>query len=264
MPEERVALAVGAHPDDVEFMMAGTLALLGEAGYECHIFTIGNGNCGTATHSHSEIVRLRRQEAHKAAAVIGATYHPGLVNDIEIWYCEGLLRRVTAVVREVQPEIVLVPSPDDYMEDHQNTSRLMVSACFCRGMRNFLSDPPLEPTLQDVYLYHANPYSNRDGMRSLVVPTLYVDVTEQMEVKEAMLRCHATQKEWLDVSQGTDSYLAAMRSICAEMGQMGRAKMAYAEGFRQHLHVGLSAEDADKLSEVLGERAVRLERTVIS
>lgn len=254
MPDSKVALAVGAHPDDVEFMMAGTVALLGEAGYDCHIFTVGNGNCGTATHTQEEIVRLRAQEGHDAAAVIGATYHEGLVNDIEIFYDDGLLRRVTALVRELKPEIVLTQPPQDYMEDHQNTCRLMVSACFCRGMRNYISDPELPPTLQDVYLYHANPYGNRDGMRNLVRPSLFVDITGQIETKQEMLRRHATQKEWLDVSQGHDSYLQAMRDICAEIGQMAPRPIDYAEGFRQHLHLGLSAEDRDKLSEALGDK----------
>jgi len=50
MAEKRVALAVGAHPDDVEFMMAGTLSLLAKAGFEPHILTVANGSCGTAEH----------------------------------------------------------------------------------------------------------------------------------------------------------------------------------------------------------------------
>ena len=254
MSENKVALAVGAHPDDVEFMMAGALAMLADAGYECHIHTVGNGNCGTATHTHEEIIRLRREESHAAAAIIGATYHPGFVNDIEIYYEDNLLRRVTAVVREVQPEIVLLPSPNDYMEDHQNACRLTVTACFCRGMRNWISEPPLPPTTQDVYLYHAQPHSNRDGLRNLVVPSLFVDVTEKVETKEEMLRCHATQKEWLDVSQGMDSYLQAMRDTCAELGKMAPTPVAYAEGFRQHMHVGFSDGDRDMLREVLGDK----------
>lgn len=257
MPDRKAALAVGAHPDDVEFLMAGTLSLLADAGYEPHIFTVGNGNCGTATYSHDEIIRLRKQEAIDAAAIIGGTYHPGLVNDIEIWYEDSILRGVTAVVREVEPEIVLVHSPDDYMEDHQNASRLMVSACFCRGMRNWISDPQHAPTMQDVYVYHAQPFGNRDGMRNLVVPSLYVDVSEKIQTKEQMLRCHVTQKEWLDVSQGKDSYLIAMRDICAEVGQMAPEQVEYAEGFRQHLHVGMSAQEGDKLSDVLGGKVQR-------
>jgi LmbE family N-acetylglucosaminyl deacetylase len=254
MSERKAALAVGAHPDDVEFTMAGTLALLADAGYECHIHTVGNGNCGTATHTHEEIIRLRRAEAEAAAQVMGATYHPGFVNDIEIFYEEGLLRKVTAVVRDVQPQIVLTHSPVDYMEDHQNACRLTVSACFCRGMRNWISDPPLPPTPQDVYIYHANPHSNRDPLRHPILPSVFVDITDKIELKEEMLRCHVTQKEWLDVSQGMDSYLVAMRDICAETGSIAPKVVPYAEGFRQHLHVGMSAEDGDPLGEVLGAR----------
>ena len=41
------AFAVAAHPDDIEFMMAGTLILLGRAGYELHYMTIANGSCGS-------------------------------------------------------------------------------------------------------------------------------------------------------------------------------------------------------------------------
>ena len=68
-----------------------------------------------------------------------------------------------------------------------------------------------------------------------------------------MLRCHATQKEWLDVSQGMDSYLVAMRDVCADIGRMAPQPVDYAEGFRQHLHVGMSAEPGDLLSDVLGD-----------
>lgn len=258
MSERKAALAVGAHPDDVEFMMAGTLAMLGDAGYELHIFTIGNGNCGTAVYDHNDICRLRAAEGHDAAGVINATYHEGLVNDIEIFYEEKTLREVTALVRDIQPEIVLTQSPNDYMEDHQNTSRLMVSACFCRGMRNWLSSPAKPPTFQDVYLYHSNPHGNHDGMRNLVIPSLYVDIAAKIEVKEEMLRRHATQKEWLDTSQGMDSYLITMREICAEMGRMAPQPLPFAEGFRQHLHVGLSGQDGDPLAQVLGAKVQKL------
>jgi N-acetylglucosamine malate deacetylase 1 len=258
MPDSKVALATAAHPDDVEFLMAGTLALLADAGYQCHIFTIGNGNCGTAVHSHEEIVRIRGGEAAEAAALIGATYHHGLVNDIEILYEPELLREVTAVIRAVEPEIVLTHSPQDYMEDHQNTSRLTVTACFCRGMRNWISHPHLAPTMQDVFLYHAQPYGSLGQLREPIVPALIVDVSEKIEIKTEMLRRHASQKDWLDVSQGKDAYLVSMRDNCAEMGRRGPIPVAFAEGFRQHLHVGFSARDEDRLSAVLGGKVQRV------
>lgn len=257
MPKSKVALATAAHPDDVEFMMAGTLALLADAGYECHIFTIGNGNCGTATHTHDEIVRIRGAEGHDAASVIGATYHEGLVNDLEIVYEVELLRRVTAVIRAVEPEIVLTQSPQDYMEDHQNASRLTVTACFSRGMRNWVTHPATAATMQDVFLYHAQPFGNLDALRTPIAPALFVDVADKIEVKAEMLRRHASQKEWLDVSQGKDSYTNSMRDICAQIGAMAPKPVAFAEGFRQHLHVGMSAQDEDRLATVLGDRVQR-------
>ncbi len=172
MSETKVALAVGAHPDDVEFLMAGALALLGDAGYELHIMTVGNGNCGTAQYTHEEIIRIRGREARNAAAIVGATYHHGLVNDIEIYYEDELLRRVTGRVRQIQPNIVLTHSPEDYMEDHMNTSRLMVSACFCRGMRNWQSIPREVPTFQDCYIYHAHAQLAVDPARGAHLPGL--------------------------------------------------------------------------------------------
>ncbi|NLB96311.1 MAG: LmbE family protein [Armatimonadetes bacterium] len=258
MSDSKIALAIAAHPDDVEFMMAGTLALLADAGYECHIFTVANGNCGTAVHSNDEIIRIRAAEGHSAASVIGATYHEGVVNDLEIFYEPETLRRVTAVIREIKPQIVLTQSPQDYMEDHQNACRLAVTACFSRGMRNWVTHPWVEPTMQDVYLYHAQPYGNMGPLREPILPSMVVDITEKIEVKEEMLRRHASQKEWLDVSQGKDAYLVSMRELCAAMGQLAPRKVPYGEGFRQHLHVGLSAKDRDILSEVLGDRVQKL------
>ncbi len=259
MAERKVALATAAHPDDVEFMMAGTLALLGDAGYELHIFTIGNGNCGTATHTHEDIKRIRAGEGHDAASVIGATYHEGLVNDIEIFYEPELLRQVTAIVRRIQPTVVLTQSPQDYMEDHQNSARLTVSACFTRGMRNWITHPWVEPTLQDVFLYHCQPYGSVGPLREPIMPHMMVDVSSKIEIKEEMLRRHASQKDWLDVSQGKDAYLISMREGCEALGKLAPSPVPYGEGFRQHLHVGMSGEDGDPISDVLGDLVQRLE-----
>lgn len=255
MSQRKAALAVGAHPDDVEFMMAGTLMLLGQQGYELHIMTVANGSCGTAEYDREGIIAIRRKEAERAAAVIGATYHPGVVDDLEIFYEIGVLRKVAAVVRRVAPEIILTHPPVDYMEDHMNACRLTVTAAFGRGMRNFITDPRVAPVEGDVYVYHALPHSGLTPLREPVVANEYVDVTDVVDTKEEMLRCHASQKNWLDVSQGMDSYLLTMRDLCRNIAQAcGSPGVEYAEGFRRHLHVGLAATDRDRLKEVLGDR----------
>lgn len=244
------ALAVGAHPDDIEFMMAGTLILLRQAGVSVHMWNLANGNCGTATLGREEIIRLRGQEAKASADLVGATLHAPLVDDIMIYFEPSLTARVAAVVREVKPDILLIPSPSDYMEDHQNTCRLMVTAAFVRGMSGFPTTPPVAPWGGEVVVYHALPYGLRDGLRQLVRPGQYVNVASVLSRKREMLAQHRTQKEWLDVSQGVDAYLNAMEDMCRQVGKLS-GKFTFAEGWRKHSHLGFCAEDANPLRDIL-------------
>jgi LmbE family N-acetylglucosaminyl deacetylase len=250
----RRAFAVAAHPDDIEFLMAGTLILLGRAGYEPHYMNIANGSCGTARLGKHDIIRIRREEARAAAASIGAVYHESLVDDLDILYERSLLARVASVMREVAPDILLLQSPADYMEDHQNAARLAVTAAFARGMPNFSVEPPRPPVEGAVTVYHAQPHGNRTPLRQLVKPELYVDIASVMDEKRRMLACHQSQKAWLDESQGMDSYLAAMVDMGREIGAMS-GRFALAEGWRRRSHFGFCARDADPLSVALGQTA---------
>jgi len=243
--------AIAAHPDDIEFMMAGTFILLGRAGYELHTMTVANGSCGTQTHDAETIIRIRRAEAQEAARSIGAIYHESLVNDMEIFYDRATLARLAAVVREVAPEIILTQSTQEYMEDHMNTTRLALSAAFARGMPNFPTDPPRPPVAQAVTIYHALPYGLHDPLRRPVRPELLVDITEVLPAKRAMLALHRSQRAWLDASQGVDSYLAAMEEMGQAVGALAQPGFAYAEGWTRHLHLGYCAADADPLSAAL-------------
>lgn len=250
----KVAFAIAAHPDDIEFIMAGTLILLGQAGYELHYMNIANGSCGTATHTKQEIVKIRGGEARSAAKVLGATFHPSFVDDIDIFYEKDLLARVGAVVREVNPTILLIPSPVDYMEDHTNACRLAVTAAFCRGMRNFPTRPRRKPVEGDVALYHCMPAGLRDPLRARVMPEYFVDIGEVLEQKREALSRHRSQKEWLDVSQGMDAYLITMVEQAADVGAVS-GRFEHAEGWRRHSHLGFCDEEADPLREALGDMA---------
>ncbi len=253
--QRRVAFAVAAHPDDIEFQMAGTLLLFQQAGYELHYMNIGNGSCGTATRTREQIIRIRTAEAKAACKLIGAVFHRSLADDIAIFYEKDLLARVGAVVRKVNPTVMLIPSPQDYMEDHMNTARLAVTAAFCRGMRNFPTIPATRPVIGDVTLYHCLPHTLRDGMRRRILPEYYADITSVIGRKREMLSQHRSQKEWLDVSQGFDSYLATMEQISAAIGAMSD-RFEYAEGWRRHSHIGFSEHELDPLLEALGDRIV--------
>jgi LmbE family N-acetylglucosaminyl deacetylase len=249
------AFAIGAHPDDIEFFMSGTLLLLRQAGYETHYMNIANGCLGTAQHDRETITRIRRAESIAAARFAGAVHHEALCDDLSIYYEPKPLARLTSVIREVAPRIVLTHPPIDYMEDHTNTCRLVVSAAFCRGMPNYPGDPPQEPVEGNVTVYHSQPAGNRDPLRNVVRPDLFVDITAVMPERTEMLAKHESQKAWLDESQGMNSYLVAMREMAREVGAMS-GNFEYAEGWRRHLHFGFCGPDDDPLRDALSDRVL--------
>ncbi len=243
--------AIAAHPDDIEFGMGGTLALLRRAGCEIHYMNIADGCCGSDRLGRAEIAAVRLREAQAAAGHLGAVFHPPLVPDLEIFYEKSLLARVGSVVREVAPDILLVPSPEDYMEDHTNACRIAVTAAFCRTMPNWPVDPPRPPVFNEVALYHAQPYGNRDGLGRLVRPDFFVNIEEVMPLKRELLARHASQKEWLDRSQGFDSYLETMESHAREVGALS-GRFRFSEGWRRHNPLGLCTPGSNPLETLLG------------
>ncbi|WP_425614612.1 PIG-L deacetylase family protein [Anatilimnocola sp. NA78] len=251
----KTAIAIAAHPDDIEFLMAGTLARLKAAGYETHYWNLANGCCGTTQYDVPTIARMRREEGMAAAAAMGAIFHDSICDDLSIFYDKPTLARVAAVIREVSPSIVLTHAPVDYMEDHTNTCRLATTAAFTRGMPNFVTDPVRTPVEGKVTVYHAQPYSHRDPLGNLVEPKLMVDVTSLKEHKRQWLSLHVSQKAWLDESQGLDSYLDTLTGLDAEVGRMS-CVFEYAEGWRRHMHMGFCDPADDPLREALGSHVL--------
>ena len=245
-------MAIVAHPDDIEFMAAGTLLLLEQRGYAIHYMTVASGNCGSMTMDPASTRQVRRLESRDAAASLGAEWHPPLCDDMEIVYDLELLRRLAVVIRGVNPTIILTHSPQDYMEDHMATSRLVVTAAFAKNMPNFGTEPPSGPAEGDVTIYHGMPHGLCDQLRQPVIPDGYVDTTSVHAKNREALAIHASQKQWLDASQGFDSYLVAMDEMSAELGRMS-GKFEHAEGWRRHLHLGFSAKEQDPLAEVMRE-----------
>lgn len=248
----KAAIAIAAHPDDIEFYMAGTLLLLRQAGWEIHYLTVASGSCGSLEHPAARMRAVRREESRRAAAILGATYYPTLVDDLEVLYEMPILRRLAALVRQAKPTVVLTHSPQDYMEDHVNTSRLAVTAVFARGMPNFRTDPRTNAVFGEVTVYHAMPHGLRDGLRRRVWPEMFLDTAAVHKTKRQALAAHESQKSWLDASQGMDSYLRMMDEFSAEVGRMSN-RYAHAEGWRRHLHLGFCAADTDPLRDALRE-----------
>jgi LmbE family N-acetylglucosaminyl deacetylase len=247
-----VVLALHSHPDDIEFVISGTLFLLKKVGCEIHYMNIANGSCGTDNYTKVDIIRIRREESLAACRRLGAVHHESICDDMSVFYNEDLLRKVSAVVREVNPDIVLTASPEDYMEDHMNACRLALGGTFVRGMSNYDTLPPQPPVNKDVAIYHAVPHGLTDGLRQPVISDLSVDIGSVIVEKTEMLACHKSQKSWLDSSQGFDSYLITMKDLNARTASEIDG-VEYAEGFRRHLHLGYSREEIDPLADLLSD-----------
>ncbi len=246
-----VVLSILAHPDDAEFLCAGTLArLVREKGWQAHIASMTPGDCGSAELPPEEISRIRRQEGQRAASLLGGTYHCLEERDLLIFYQERPLERITRLVRAVAPRIVLTHSPADYMLDHEMTSTLVRAAVFGAPAPNFFADRGHAPTLAHIpHLYYCDPVEGKDFLGKEVTPGFCIDIGAVMDVKSAMLAAHASQRDWLFKHHGMDEYVESMRRWSKKLGE--RSGVAFAEGVRQHL--GHSYPQDNLLGELLGK-----------
>lgn len=243
-------LAVAAHPDDIEFMMAGTFLLLGDAGAQLHYLTLSNGDLGSTRYDREKTAFIRRYEAKQAAALASAQFHESFCTDLNIDYDQKTIAKLSAVVRQVDPTIVLIPSLSDYMEDHMQTARVALTAVFAKGIPSYQSDPPQPSVSRPVALYHALPHGLLDGLKQRVVPDFCVDISSVIERKVSMLKCHESQGEWLDATQNISSYVQGLYDFATEIGSL-YGNCRFAEGWIRHNPLGYSPKDFDPLRTIL-------------
>ncbi len=235
MSEPVRILALHAHPDDVEFQCAGTLALLREAGCHVTIATMTPGDCGSAEHDAEAIAAIRREEARAAADLIGADYLCLEFRDLAIFNDDDARRRVTEALRRTRPDIILTAPPVDYLCDHEMTSLLVRDACFTAPIPNYATRQwgPAPPLPRIPHLYYVDPLEGADRDGNPLPAGFHVDVTRVFETKRQMLACHASQRNWLLRQHGIDEYLDSQAKWSAHRGQ--EIGVAHAEGFRQYL-----------------------------
>lgn len=247
---KKIILAIFSHPDDAEMMCAGTLFLLKKAGWTIHIATMTPGDKGSAEYKREELSRIRKAEATKAAELIGATYHCLEFEDVYIFYSRETINNTTELIRKIRPTIVFTASPTDYMIDHEMTSLIVQTACFSCGIKNMeVNEKPFEPV---PYLYYSDAMEGKDKFGNPVQPSIYVDITGEISLKEKMLACHESQWNWLLMHHKVDEYIIAMKQFAEMRGKEINTK--YAEGFRQHLGHGHPQNKI--LKEILGSFVV--------
>ncbi len=178
-------LAIHAHPDDVEHLCAGTLALLAEAGHAVRIVTATAGECGSDATDLAATAAIRKGEAAVAAAQLGAAYRCADLPDLGVFNDDASRRRITEMVRWAEADIVITASPVDYHPDHEAVSALARDACFASSVPNYATGPAA-PLAAIPHLYFMDPTGGRERDGTPVAAHFGVDISAVFDTKAAM------------------------------------------------------------------------------
>lgn len=217
-------LAIAAHPDDLEIFIGGTLAKYRAAGHSVTMAHLCNGDKGSFTLEPEVIGAIRHEEAQDAAAVIGAHHFNGQIPDGEVLASDREHREIVVdLIRQAQPDLILTHAPDDYMVDHNETSKLVFDASFLATEAARKTTNPNFELITPIYYF--------DAMAGLgFAPTEFVDITDQYDTKLAMYDKHVSQEPYLDEVGHSASMRQQIEIVAKFRGLQSGVK--YAEAFR--------------------------------
>jgi len=219
-------LAVGCHPDDLENGCSGTLAKYVKLGHKVFMCHVANGDKGHVVIMPDELAAIRAREAEESAEIIGAEVINLDVPDLEVDSNNpAIANKLVDAVRYAKPDLIITHSPDDYMKDHTEVSRLVFDASFSSSVPHMFTANPAHPAIVPVFYMDTLAGIN-------FMPTEYVDITETIELKVQAANCHQSQLKWLKDHDHID-FLDFLRTVSKFRGlQCG---VQYAEAFRQCL-----------------------------
>jgi LmbE family N-acetylglucosaminyl deacetylase len=189
-------LVVTAHPDDVDFGSAGTMAVLADAGVEVTYCLVTDGDAGGSDRemSRSDMAALRRAEQTRAAKAVGVERliflgHP----DGRVMADLTLREDISRVIRQVRPQVVACQSPERNLDriyashpDHLAAGEAAICAVYPDSRNPFafpgLLEEGLEPWTVDEVWVMGHP----GGVD-------YIDITAQIDRKIEALLCHESQ-----------------------------------------------------------------------
>jgi LmbE family N-acetylglucosaminyl deacetylase len=216
-------LAIGAHPDDLELLCAGTLALYAEAGHQVFMAVATNGNVGTPDLTRDEIRAIRKAEQEAACAIIGAELI-WMDFDDEWLFNDRPTRTVFLdAIRRARPDVMFVHAPTDYHPDHRISGQIAEDCRIPAAVRLVETSLPQAPKVPHLF--------RMDTIGGVEFePEAYVDITRVIDIKRRMLACHESQVGWLKAIYDL-SPVEMMEFIARQRGLV--AGCAFAEGFAE-------------------------------
>jgi bacillithiol biosynthesis deacetylase BshB1 len=229
-------LAIGAHPDDVEIGMGGSIAKYANKG-----FKIGICDLTKAELSSNGTVSVRQEEAKRAGEILGVTKRIQLtLPDRGLYLTESAIQSIVTVIREYQPRIIFVPYFEDRHPDHGHCARLVEEAVFSAGIRKYKDTLDLPShRVQSIYYYMINGFHK---------PDFVIDISNTIDQKLTSLRAYESQFEKTFGSTETPLTNGYIESVESRERLYGKeVGVMYAEGFKTKNPILLSED-------LLGER----------
>lgn len=221
--QERI-FAVVAHPDDAELLCAGTLARAHQEGAMIGICVLCQGDKGQPDPPLENLAEVRQQEMQSAVKVIDAELFFGEQPDGGLFDNLELRRMLTEFMRQFSPTLVLCHSQADYHADHRAASVITEAATwFSASAGNKTNSPALAkpPVLW---------WMDTVNMTSFD-PHFYIDVSDYVETKISMLKCHESQ-----LQRGKDSSFSPLQELMVQQYSTRGAQSGVkaAEAFQTH------------------------------
>lgn len=214
-------LAVGAHPDDIEILCAGTLAKYVRQGHKVTICHVNNGDKGHHKIPPAKLAKIREREAKNAAKIIKADIIGLRLPDCEITADIPTRKKFIDMIRQARPDVIITHSPKDYAPDHVIVSQLVFDASFICAAPNIKTKHKASTVIPPVYYMDTVAGLNSN-------PEEYVDITETIEIKKQMLAKHKSQLGWLKKHHDLD--MIEFIEIVARFRGL-QAGVKYAEAF---------------------------------
>lgn len=221
VPHKTDVLAFGAHADDVEIGMAGTISKWVKQGKNVVICDLTEAEL-----SSNGTTKQRKIEAEKAATLMGISRRLNLqLPDRGLYLQDEYIKKIVAVIRTYQPDLVFAPTAQDRHPDHGHCGTLVKEAIFSAGIRKYEAnaDHPAHK-VKGLYYYFINGRPE---------PDFLIDISNEMDQKISILQAYESQ--FFQSKDGvatplTDGYI---ESIVAREKLFGKdVGVAYAEGFQ--------------------------------
>ena len=214
-----------AHPDDAELLCAGTLARAKADGAAIAICVMCRGEKGMpAGKKIAKLDQVRHREAKEAAKIIGAELFWFGASDGELVADPRSQKKLIEIYRQFKPTLLIAHSPKDYHADHRAASALAEAASWsCASLGHVTASPAMKSPprvwFADTILCHG------------FEPGFYIDISQQLVLKERMLNCHRSQ-----LARGKDADFAPLAELMHQQAKLRGAQSGCpaAEAFRLH------------------------------